>query len=74
MGMQEAGWWYPPFQDRGEFLPLLPRGLTAANEDVAPQSINAMSEGTQPIEVASMLLPVSGRVAPELDQPGLIRV
>ena len=148
--MQDGGWWYPPFQDRGKFLPLLPRGLTAANEDVTPQSIDAMSEGTQPIEIAGdsmvlviagdnlpkphtdltgaimlpalklsldglelrnhpllrgdspdgeglvlvalptvvgepkereglrfplpMLLPVSGRIAPELDQPGLIRV
>ena len=148
--MQNGGWRYPPFQDRGEFLPLLPRGLAAANEDVTPQSIDAMSEGAQLIEVAGdsmvlvvagdnlpkpytdltgaimlpalklsldgfqlrnhpllrsdspdgeglvlvalptvvgepqereglrfplpMLLPVSGRIAPELDQPGLIRV
>ena len=148
--MEDSGWWYPSFQDRGEFLPLLPRGLAAANEDITPQSIDAMSEGAQLIEVAGdsmvlvvagdnlpkpytdltgaimlpalklsldgfklrnhpllrsdspdgeglvlvalptvvgepqereglrfplpMLLPVSGRIAPELDQPGLIRV
>ena len=148
--MQNGGWRYPLFQDRGEFLPLLPRGLAAANEDVTPQSIYAMPEDTQLIEVAGdsmvlvvagnnlskpytgltgaimlpalklsldgfqlrnhsllrcdspdgeglvlvalptvvgepqereglrfplpMLLPVSGRIAPELDQPGLIRV
>ena len=65
--MQDSGWWYPPFQDRGKFLPLLPRGLAAANEDVAPQSIDAMSEGAQPIEIAgdSMVLVVPGNNLPK---------
>src|ERR1035441_5776098 len=65
--MQDGGWRYPPFQDRGEFLPLLPRGLAAANEDVTPQSIDAMSEGTQPIEIAgdSMVLVIAGDNLPK---------
>src|ERR1039457_4201425 len=65
--MQDGGWRYPPFQDRGEFLPLLPRGLAAANEDVTPQSIDAMSEGAQLIEVAgdSMVLVVAGDNLPK---------
>ena len=65
--MQDSGWWYPPFQDRGKLLPLLPRGLTAANEDVAPQSIDAMSEVAQPIEIAghSMVLVVAGDNLPK---------
>ena len=65
--MQDGGWRYPPFQDRGEFLPLLPRGLAAANEDVTPQSIDAMSEGAQLIEVAgdSMVLVVAGDNTPK---------
>ena len=65
--MKDSGWWYPPFQDRGEFLPLLPRGLAAANEDVMPQSIDAMSEGTQLIEVAgdSVVLIVAGDNTPK---------
>ena len=65
--MQNGGWRYPPVQDRGKFLPLLSRGLAAANEDVAPQSIDAMSEGTQLIEVAgdSMVLVVAGDNLPK---------
>src|ERR1035438_4757564 len=65
--IQDGGWRYPPFQDRGEFLPLLPRGLAAANEDVTPQSIDAMSEGAQLIEVAgdSMVLVVAGDNLPK---------
>src|ERR1017187_3831150 len=65
--MQDGGWRYPPFQDRGEFLPLLPRGLAAANEDVTPQSIDALSEGAQLIEVAgdSMVLVVAGDNTPK---------
>ena len=65
--MEDSGWWYPPFQDRGEFLPLLPRGLAAANEDVTPQSIDALSEGAQLIEVAgdSMVLVVAGDNTPK---------
>ena len=65
--MQNGGWRYPLFQDRGEFLPLLPRGLAAANEDVTPQSIYAMPEDTQLIEVAgdSMVLVVAGDHTPK---------
>ena len=65
--MQNSGRWYPPFQDRGKLLPLLPRGLTAANEDVAPQTIDAMSEDTQLVDVAgdSMVLVVAGDNTPK---------
>ena len=60
--MQEAGWWYPFFKDRGKLLPLLPRGLAAANQNAVPQSIDASSEDAQLIDVAgnSMVLVVAG--------------
>jgi hypothetical protein len=67
IGVQDPGRWYPPFEDRGKFLPLLPRGLTATNEDVAPQSIDAISEDAQLIDVAgdSMVLVVAGDHPPK---------
>jgi hypothetical protein len=67
IGVQDPGRWYPPFEDRGKFLPLLPRGLTATNEDVAPQSIDAISEDAQLIDVAgdSMVLVVAGDHTPK---------
>ena len=33
------------FEDRSEFLPLLPCALTAANQNASPESIDALSEG-----------------------------
>src|ERR1019366_3869130 len=50
--VQDSGWWYPPFEDRSKLLPLLPRALTAANQYVTPQSIDAISEDAQLIDVA----------------------
>jgi hypothetical protein len=56
--VQDPGRWYPPFEDRSKFLPLLPRGLAATNKNVTPQSIYAFSEDAQLIDVAgdSMVL------------------
>src|ERR1035438_7678423 len=67
IGMQDSGWWYPSFQDRGKLLPLLPRRLTAANKDVTPESVNAVSEDTQLVDVAgdSMVLVVAGDNTPK---------
>src|ERR1039458_977878 len=60
--VQDSGWWYPPFEDRSKLLPLLPRALTAANQYVTPQSIDAISEDAQLIDVAGdgMVLVVAG--------------
>src|SRR5580658_1071220 len=60
--MQDAGSWYPPFEDRSKLLPLLPRGLTAANQNVPPEPIDAILEDAQLIDVAgnSMVLVVAG--------------
>ena len=65
--MQDPGRCYPPFEDRGKFLPLLPRGLAATNKDVAPQSIDAFSEDAQLIDVArdSVILVVAGDHLPK---------
>ena len=65
--MQNAGWWYPPFQERSKLLPLLPRALTAAYQYVTPQFIDASSEDAQLIDVAgdSMVLVVAGDNTPK---------
>ncbi len=65
--MQNAGWWYPPVEDRSEFLPLLPRALTATYQYVAPQSIDASLEDAQLIDVAGngMVLVISGDHTPK---------
>src|ERR1019366_394068 len=65
--VKNAGWWYPPVEDRGELLPLLPGALTATNEYVAPESIDASLEDTQLIDVAghSMILVVAGDHTPK---------
>ena len=65
--MQYAGWWYPPVEDRSKLLPLLPRALTATNQYVTPQSIDASLEDAQLIDVAGdgMILVVAGDHAPK---------
>ena len=65
--MQNAGWWYPPVEDWSKLLPLLPRALTATNQYVVPQSIDAISEEAQLIDVAghSMVLVVAGDHTPK---------
>ena len=65
--VQNAGWWYPPVEDRSELLPLLPRALTATDQYVVPQSIDASLEEAQLIDVArdSMVLVVPGDHTPK---------
>jgi hypothetical protein len=69
--VQNAGCWYPPFEDRSELLPLLPRALTArargTYQYVTPQSIDASLEDAQLIDVAgdSMVLVVAGDHTPK---------
>src|SRR6266568_957970 len=60
--VQNAGWWYPPAEDRSKLLPLLPRALTTTYQYVAPQSNDASLEDAQLIDVAghSMVLVVAG--------------
>src|ERR1035438_5557407 len=67
IGVQNAGWWYPPFQERSKLLPLLPRALTASYQYVTPQFIDASSEDAQLIDVAgdSMVLVVAGDNTPK---------
>jgi transposase-like protein len=38
--MQDAGWWDPSVEDRAISRPLLPRGLTAANQNASPELRN----------------------------------
>src|ERR1039457_1530471 len=65
--VQYTGCWYPPVEDRGELLSALLRALTATNQYVMPQSIDALAEETQLIDVAgdSMLLVVTGDHTPK---------
>jgi len=50
--MQYAGWWDPSVEDRAIFGPLLPRGLTAANQNAPPEPVDAMFKEVQLIEIA----------------------
>jgi hypothetical protein len=65
--VQDPGRWYPPFEDRSKLLPLLLRALTATNQYVTPQSIDAFSEDAQLIDVArdSVILVVAGDHLPK---------
>src|ERR1019366_1792508 len=65
--VQDAGWWYPPVEDRSELLPLLPRALTTAYQYVSPQPIDASLEEAQLIDIAgdSMVLVVAGDHTPK---------
>src|ERR1017187_1753168 len=65
--VQNPGCWYPPVEDRGELLPLLPGALTASNQYVMPQSIDAFAEEAQLIDVAGhrMVLVVAGDHTPK---------
>src|ERR1017187_4039394 len=67
IGVKDSGWWNPSIQDRGKFLPLLPRGLTATNKNVTPQPIDTISEDAQLVDVAgdSMVLVVAGNNLPK---------
>src|SRR5664280_759462 len=67
IGVQNAGWWYPPVEDRSELLPLLPRALTTTNQYGMPQSIDASLEDAQLIDVAghSVVLVVAGDHTPK---------
>jgi hypothetical protein len=61
VGMQDSGRWYPSVEDWRIFRPLLSRGLTATNQNAPPQSMKAMHEGGQLVDVAgnSMVLVVT---------------
>ena len=65
--MQDSGCWYPRCEDRSKLLPLLPRALTTTNQYVTPQSIDAISEDAQLIDVAGdgMVLVVAGDHLPK---------
>src|SRR5664279_2280699 len=65
--VQNTGCWYPSVEDRSELHPALLRALTATNQYVMPQSIDALAEETQLIDVAgdSMVLVVAGDHAPK---------
>jgi len=65
--VQNAGCWYPFVEDRNELLPLLPRALTASDQYATPQSIDALTEEAQLIDVAgySVVLVVPGDHTPK---------
>ena len=52
IGVQDVRVRQPPVEDLGERLPFLSCALTAANQNVSPESISALSEGAQLIDVA----------------------
>src|ERR1700674_4257416 len=51
IGMRDSGFGHPPVEDRSQRLPLLPRALTATDQDVPPEPIDASSEGAQRIDI-----------------------
>src|ERR1700722_2578464 len=65
--VQDSGCWYPLVEDRSELLPLLPGALAATNQNGMPQSIDALAEEEQLIDVAghSMVLVVAGDHTPK---------
>ena len=67
VGVQYSGCWYPLVEDRSELLPLLPGALAATNQYGMPQSIDALAEEAQLIDVAgdSMVLVVAGDNTPK---------
>ena len=69
IGMQSAWVWYPPFEDGSQELPAYPSALTAPCQYTTPQSVDADSERTQPIDVAgySVVLVVAEN---DLPKPG----
>jgi hypothetical protein len=45
--MQDSGYGYPPVENRSQGFPPLLGTLAAADEDIPPESIDALSEGAQ---------------------------
>jgi hypothetical protein len=50
--MQDFRAWYPPFEHRSESFPPFACSLTATCECLVPQSIDALTEGSQLSDVA----------------------
>jgi hypothetical protein len=65
--MQDSGYGYPPAEDRRQGLPLLLCALAAANQNVSPEPIDALSEGAQLIDIPgnSMVLVVASDHLPK---------
>ena len=61
VGMQDAGWWYPPSQEWSNALPSHLCALAAADQNIPPQSVDTTFEDAQLINVArhSMVLVVT---------------
>src|SRR5512147_1215522 len=61
IGMQDAGWCYPPCQDWSNSLPSHLRALAAADQDIPPQSVDATFEDAQLIKITgdSMVLVIT---------------
>jgi hypothetical protein len=51
IGVQDAGYGYPPVEDWSKRLPPLLCALAATNQDVPPEPIDALSEGAQLIDI-----------------------
>ena len=65
--MQDSGYGYPPAEDRSQGLPLLLCALAAANQNVSPEPIDALSEGAHLIDFPgnSMVLVVASDHLPK---------
>jgi len=47
VGMQDAGWWYPPSQEWSNALPSHLCALAAADQNIPPQSVDTTFEDAQ---------------------------
>ena len=67
IGMQDSGYGYPPIEDRSQRLPFLLCALAATNQNVSPEPIYALSEGTQLTDIPgnSMVLVVASDHLPK---------
>jgi hypothetical protein len=61
VGIQDAGWWYPPCQEWNNALPSHLCALAAADQDISPQPVDATFEDAQLVNVArhSMVLVIT---------------
>lgn len=75
--MQDSGYGYPPVEDRGQRLPLLLCALAATDENISPESIDALSEGAQLTDIPwnSMILVIASDHLPKpCTNPSLVPV
>ena len=67
VGMQDSGDGYPPIENRSQRFPPLLGALAATDENIPPESVDALSEGAQLTDIPgnSMVLVVASDHPPK---------